>query len=365
MKKLGFGLMRLPLIPGGTERDIDKEQTARMIDAFMARGFSYFDTAYIYHRGASEKIFGELVADKYNRESYVLTTKMPSWLIKSKEDYDFIFAKQLDRTHAGYFDWYFLHALGNEFTEVIENTDGFGYLRKKKDEGLIKHMGFSFHGDYDALAKLLDNHPDTELVQLQLNYADWESRSVMAHKCYDLCTERGIKVSVMEPLKGGSLVKLPEKALALLNGEAPSDFAFRFALKDNVMVVLSGMGNIDELNKNMDLFDDPAPFTEKDAETAGKINAVLNETAAIKCTACHYCTDGCPAGIPIPEYFSIYNSMKVYGYQPSMNNMYDSLKAVHGSPADCIGCRQCEAACPQKLEIVKYLETVRKQFEKE
>lgn len=364
MKKLGFGLMRLPVLPGGDARAIDKEKTRELIDAYMARGFSYFDTAYIYHRGSSEKVFGELVADRYPRESYVLTTKMPTWLIKGKEDYDTIFQKQLDRTHAGYFDYYFLHALGNEYTEIIEKTDGFGYLKKKKEEGLVKHIGFSFHGDAAALQKLLAEHPETELCQLQLNYADWKSASVEAEKCYNLCVEHGVQVSVMEPLKGGSLVNLPEKAKELLGEESPASFALRFTAKENVLVVLSGMGTMEQLTENMDIFDHLSPFTEKDEETAEKITKILEETAAIRCTACHYCTDGCPQKISIPEYFSIYNAMKVYGYEPSMNNMYDSLKVVHGAPSDCIECGQCESHCPQKLDIIKSLALVRETFEK-
>ena len=364
MKKLGFGLMRLPLLPGGDQKNIDKEKTKALIDAFMARGFNYFDTAYPYHRGSSEKVFGELVADRYPRESYIVTSKMPSWLIQKREDYDLIFEKQLSRTHVGYFDWYLLHALGNEFTDIIESTDGFGYVRGLKEKGLIRHMGFSFHGDSEALRKLLDAHPDVELVQLQINYADWESPSVEARKCYELCTERGIPVSVMEPLKGGALVRLPEKALSLLSGETPADFAFRFTMKENVMVVLSGMGTMEELEKNMDLFENPKPFTPEEEEKAKKITAILEETAAIRCTACRYCTDGCPQKIAIPEYFSLYNAMKVYGYEPSMNNMYDSLKVVHGAPGDCIGCGQCEEHCPQKVEIMKNLQVVRETFEK-
>lgn len=369
MKKLGFGLMRLPLGSSGEPKDIDLDRTRDMVDAYMAAGFNYFDTAYVYHRGESEKVFGRLVADRYPRESYVLTTKMPVWLCKTEEDYETIFQKQLDRTHAGYFDYYFLHALGNQSIPDVERLDGFGFLKKKKEAGLIRHIGFSFHGDAPTLEKLLAAHPETELVQLQINYADWDSPTVEARKCYELCRRAGIPVSVMEPVKGGSLVHLPEKALALMKSvdpdASPASWALRYTGSlEGTLVILSGMTTMDMLTENMKIFDDFRPLSEKEQAVITETVKIFDECTPIKCTGCHYCTEGCPANIAIPQYFNLYNTKEIYGYVPSMSNMYDSLSEEHGKASDCIACGQCEAHCPQHLEIIGHLKTVAEFFEK-
>lgn len=369
MKKLGFGLMRLPLSESGDSKDIDREAAKEMIDAYMAAGFNYFDTAYVYHRGSSEKMFGELVADRYERSSYVLTDKMPVWLIKEPADYDKIFEKQLARTHAGYFDYYFLHALGNQSMEDVEKFDGFGYLQKKKAEGLIRHAGFSFHGDAATLEKLLIAHPETELVQLQINYVDWESQSVESRKCYELCVKYGKTVSVMEPVKGGSLARVPEKVEELFRAEepekSPASWALRFAGSlENVLVVLSGMSSMEQLQENMEIFDHFSPLTEKEQDVIRKATEIFNGMAVIPCTACHYCTDGCPMNIAIPEYFSNYNTMKLYGYEPSMQNMYDSTSKLRGKASECVACGQCEEHCPQHLSIIENLKAVAEVFER-
>ena len=370
MKKLGFGMMRLPLGVSGDNGDIDREKTKAMIDAYMAAGFTYFDTAYIYHRGNSEKIFGELVADRYPRDSYTVTTKMPVWLCKEREDYEKIFQKQLDRTHAGYFDYYFLHALGNQSMPDIDRLDGFGFLKKKKEEGLIRHIGFSFHGDAAALERILSAHPETELVQLQINYADWKSPTVEAEKCYEICRKAGVPVSVMEPVKGGSLARLPEKAMEIMNAVTPGASAVSWALRfagglEGTLVVLSGMSNMEQLKENMELFEDLKPLSGAEQQAIWDTVDLINESTPIKCTGCGYCTGGCPMNIPIPDYFSLYNTRELYGFEPSMINMYDSLTVEKGKASACIGCGQCEEHCPQKLPVIRYLQTVKEAFEKD
>lgn len=361
--------MRLPLNDPDNAKDIDKELTARMVDAFIGAGYTYFDTAYPYHRGASEKAFGELVADRYPRDAYTLTSKMPVWLINTDEDYETIFNKQLERTHAGYFDYYLLHAMGESRLEVTLKTGGYDFMKKKKEEGLIKHIGFSFHDKADVLERILKEHPEFEFVQLQLNYADWESETVQAGKCYEVCEKYGKPVIVMEPVKGGSLARVPDSVLSLMKEENPSasaaSWALRFAASlPNVFMVLSGMSNMEQLEENIKLFDDMKPLNEREKAVIGKAVKILDESAAIKCTACRYCTEGCPAGIAIPDYFSIYNAMKVYGYVPSMSTMFSNLAASHGKPSDCIGCGQCEGACPQHLQIIEELGKVKDYFEK-
>lgn len=370
MKKLGFGLMRLPLNDPDDVKNINKEEARRMVDAFLAAGYTYFDTAYPYHRGASEKLFGELVADRYPRESYFLTSKMPVWLINAPEDYDFIFNKQLDRTHAGYFDNYFLHAMGKSRMESVAETGGFEWIKRKKEEGLIKHIGFSYHDKAEILDQFLTEHPEFEVVQLQLNYADWDSETVEAHKCYGVCVKHGKPVVVMEPVKGGSLARVPESVLSLMKEENPeasaASWAFRFAASlPDVCMILSGMSNMEQLEENIALFDDIEPLNEKEQAVIKKSVKILNDSVAVKCTSCRYCTEGCPQNIAIPDYFSLYNSMKLYGYVPSMSTMFTNLIAEHGKPSDCIECGQCEAACPQHLSIIENLVKVKEAFETE
>lgn len=370
MKKLGFGLMRLPLNDPDDVKNIDRDQVTRMIDRFLAAGYTYFDTAYPYHRGASEKLFGELVADRYPRDAYTLTTKMPVWLINSPEDYDPIFQKQLDRTHAGYFDYYFLHAIGKSKMDVLESTGGFEWIKRKKEDGAVRHIGFSYHDKADLLDEILTVHPEFEVVQLQLNYADWESETVEAHKCYDVCVKHGKPVIVMEPVKGGSLARVPESVLSLMKEEDPdagaASWAFRFAASlPNVIMVLSGMSNMEQLEENVALFDDMKPLNDKEQKVIEKSVKILKESVAVKCTGCRYCTEGCPENIAIPDYFSLYNSMKLYGYVPSMSTMFTNLIVEHGKPSDCIGCGQCESICPQKLNIIEDLAKVKEAFETE
>lgn len=370
MKKLGFGLMRLPLNDPDNAKDINKELVREMADAFLAAGYTYFDTAYPYHRGASEKVFGELVADRYPREAYALTTKMPVWLINNTEDYDLIFNKQLERTHAGYFDNYLLHAMGKARMEAVEKTGGFDWIKQKKEEGLIRHIGFSFHDKAELLDEFLTEHPEFETVQLQLNYADWDSETVEARKCYEVCVKHGKPVIVMEPVKGGSLARVPESALSLMKEEdpdaSPVSWAFRFAATlPDVCMVLSGMSSMEQIEENTAFFDDMKPFNEKEKAVIKKTVKILDESVAVKCTACRYCTEGCPQNIAIPDYFSLYNAMTVYGYVPSMSTMFTNLAASHGKPSDCIGCGRCEAACPQHLQIIDNLAKVKEAFEKE
>ena len=367
MKKLGFGMMRLPLLPGGTDKDIDKEAAKAMIDAFLAAGFTYFDTAYPYHRGASEKVFGELVADRYDRSAYTVTDKLPVWLLNEPADCEKIFEKQMERTHAQYFDWYLLHALGSQSFAILEKADAFSFMKKMKAEGKIKHIGFSFHGDAATLERLLMEHPEMEMVQLQINYADWDSETVQARKCYDLCVKYGKPVVVMEPVKGGALAKVPEKIGAILKeaapGATPASLALRFAgTPENVMMVLSGMSNMAQLKENMAVFDDFKPLSEKEAAAVGEAAEAFNDMVEIKCTACRYCTEGCPMNIAIPEHFANYNAAKLYGYVPSMSNYFTSLCDKSGAPSACIGCGQCEAVCPQHLSIIENLAKVDEYF---
>ena len=367
MKKFGFGLMRLPVIDGNNNK-IDYEKAREMIDKYMANGFTYFDTAYMYHGGESEKAFGELVAKRYPRSSYILTDKMPVMRINSADEYPKIFAEQLQRCQVEYFDYYFLHAIGMNTYRKIQEHDGFGYLKKLKEEGKIKHIGFSFHDTADVLDKILTEHPETELVQLQINYIDWEDDSIQARKNYEVCMRHGVDVAIMEPLKGGSLVRLPEKAKDILSNANPNasiaSWGLRFATSlDKVVIVLSGMSNMEQLEDNMSFMSDFVPLSESERNTIDKVVDIINESIAVACTGCRYCVDGCPKKIAIPEYFAIYNNQSQFGLVPGLRTTYNHLKANGGAPSDCINCRKCVKACPQQLDIPLHLAGVTKTFE--
>ncbi len=369
MKKLGFGLMRLPQIDPNDYKKVDMDAAREMIDRYLAAGFTYFDTAYTYHGGLSESIFGELVADRYTRDKYVLTTKMPVFLINDKKQYAEIFQKQLSRCRVDYFDYYLLHCLGRADYPKVQEMKGFEFLAQKKAEGRIKHIGFSFHDDAETLDRILTDHPETEVVQIQLNYIDWDDEGIQSKKCWEVCRKHGVDIIVMEPLKGGALVNLPEAAANILKNAAPdrslASWGIRFAASPNgVMTVLSGMSNMDQLIDNISFMSDFKPLTDADYQAIGNTVKIIKESIAIPCTACRYCIDGCPQKIAIPEYFALYNNQQQFGAQVLYDVTFDNLAEDHGKPSSCIECGACEAHCPQHIPIVRHLKDVSSIFEK-
>jgi len=367
MKKLGFGLMRLPFAKNEANGNIDLEQTKAMIDEYMNNGFTYFDTAWVYHGGHSEEVFGELVAKRYPRDAYQVTTKMPLWGMTDPAKLDEIFNKQLEKCGVPYFDYYFLHALNKDVFQTAEKLGAFEWMQKMKKEGRILHPGFSFHDSAEVLEQILTAHPEVELVQLQINYIDWESDNVQSRKCYEVCCKHGIKVAIMEPIKGGSLANVLEPAKSLFtdyNQKASiASWAVRFAASlDNILVVLSGMSNMDQLKDNMSYMKDFQPLNADEKAVVEKATEIIKNSIAIPCTACRYCTDGCPMKINIPRYFELFNEQNRYG----VNNFrwhYGEEKKKGGGPLDCISCGQCEGHCPQKLQIMDLLKQVGEKFE--
>lgn len=358
MKKLGFGLMRLPCI-GGDGKNIDLEKVKEMVDLFMSRGFTYFDTAYVYHGGFSEVAFRECVLKRYPRDSYTVTTKLPLFSNPDRKEMEKFFSESMERLGASYIDYYWLHALNRGSYEYAKTAGAFDYLRELKAAGKIKHMGFSFHDSAETLDKILTEQPDMEFVQLQINYLDWEDPGVQSRLCYEVAEKHKKPVIVMEPIKGGSLANLPKKAEKLLKDYAPdascASWALRFAASlPNVMVVLSGMSELWQVEDNVNIMDDFKPVTEEE-------KAVLAEAAkelkfAIPCTACRYCTDGCPMSINIPEVFAAYNLMKRDIHKKwEAREKYAELIKASGAATDCIRCEQCVNACPQHLEIPRLL----------
>ena len=370
-KKLGFGLMRLPSLDPNDPSKIDMELTKKMVDSFIEQGFTYFDTAWMYCGFASEKAAKEVLVDRYPRDRFTLATKLHSGFISSKEDRDKIFNAQLEKTGAGYFDYYLLHDMGSGSYKIFNDMDCFEWIKDKKEKGLVKHIGFSCHDNAEFLDKALTEHPEMEFVQLQINYLDWESQAIQSKKCYEMATKHGKPVIVMEPVKGGTLANVPEDVDNLFKSYRPDmsvpSWAVRFAASlDNVAMVLSGMSNMEQLLDNTGYMKDFQPITEEDDKVIKTAVDMINSNIAIPCTGCSYCTDGCPMKIAIPKYFSLYNAdkqeVKSKGWTPQ-GEYYERLTHTFGKASACVACGQCERACPQHLPIIEDLKLVAGYFE--
>ena len=372
MKKLGFGLMRLPQTDPNKASAVDVEQVKKMVDLFIEKGFTYFDTALMYNGFASEAVAKEALVDRYPRESFTLATKLHAGFFNSFEDRDKVFEGQLKKTGVTFFDYYLLHGIEEGMYEKYEQYDCFNWMLQKKADGLIKHAGFSFHDKPELLDEILTKYPQMEFVQLQLNYLDWESEWIQSRACYEVAARHGKPVIVMEPVKGGTLAKVPESVEKLYKDYAPdmsvASWAIRFAASlENVMVVLSGMSNLEQMKDNLSFMEDFQPLTEQEIAMTRQAAKLINDQIAIPCTACHYCTEGCPMHIAIPEYFSLYNEdmredMEHKGWTINFTN-YDNLTKNFGRANECIGCGQCEAVCPQHLPIIDNLVKVSEHFD--
>ena len=370
MKKLGFGLMRLPLLDANDTTSIDIEQMKEMVDLFLARGFTYFDTAWMYCGHNSENATGEALVKRHPRDSFTLADKLHAGFIKTKEDRDRIWDEQRRKTGVEFFDYYLIHDVNVKHYEIYQSLDCFNWLREKKKQGLVKQIGFSFHDSAEMLEKVLSEQPDMDFVQLQINYLDWDSEGVQSRKCYEVARRHGLPVIVMEPVKGGTLANLPDPAANLLRSCHPDwsipSWAIRFAASlDGVMMVLSGMSNMAQLTDNTDYMADFTPLDEKEQALITRVVGILNGSSAIPCTGCAYCVEGCPKKIAIPQYFSLYNNdLKEVadGWTPQFA-YYETLSESFGKASDCIACGQCESACPQHLPIIEHLKTVAGHFE--
>lgn len=367
MKKLGFGLMRMPTLDKTNPADVDIGQVCKMVDLFIERGFTYFDTALMYNGFASEAVAKKALVERHPRDSFTLATKLHAGFFDSLEDRDKVFDSQLEKTGAGYFDYYLLHGIEAGMLTKYEQLDCFSWLLDKKAKGLVKHAGFSFHDTAELLDEILTKHPEMEFVQLQINYLDWESEWVQARKCYEVAVKHNKPIIVMEPVKGGTLAKVPEEVSRLFKEHSPEmsvpSWAIRFAASlDNVMVVLSGMSNIEQMEDNLSYMEDFKPLTPEEKELCFKAADIINGQIAVPCTGCSYCTEGCPAKIAIPQYFSLYNEdmrecLEEKGWTINFSN-YAALANKFGRAKDCVECGQCEGVCPQHLPIIEKLKAV-------
>ena len=372
MKKLGFGLMRMPTLNPNDPSSVDLEQVKAMVDLFMENGFTYFDTAWMYNGFASESTAKAALVDRYPRDSFTLATKLHNAFFHSLEDRDKVFNEQLRKTGAGYFDYYLLHGIEESSYPHYERFDCFSWLLEKKAQGLARHVGFSFHGSPALLDEILTKHPDMEFVQLQINYLDWESEWVRSREVYETAVRHGKPVIVMEPVKGGTLAKVPEAAEKALKAREPDlsvpSWAIRFAASlDNVMVVLSGMSSVEQMKDNISFMKDFRPLTEEDMALTRQAADIINAQIAVPCTGCSYCTEGCPMKIAIPRYFSLYNEdmredLAHKGWTINFTN-YAKLTEHFGKAGDCVGCGQCESVCPQHLPIIDLLKDVSAHFD--
>lgn len=353
-KKLGFGLMRLPR----KGLKIDVEQVKKMVDLFMDAGFTYFDTAYVYP--GSEEAIRKALVERYPRDSYTLATKLYAALQPSAKSAKKEFETSLKRTGAGYFDFYLLHSLMENNYKKYEKFGLWDFVKEQKEKGLIKHYGFSYHSGPELLDRLLTEHPDVDFVQLQINYADWENPDVTSRANYEVARKHHKPIVVMEPVKGGRLANPPKDVKALLSKYHPdmsyASWAIRFvASLDGILTVLSGMSNIEQMENNLSYMKNFEPLNDDEQKIIQKAQRLLGHSKTIACTACHYCTKGCPKQIPIPEIFAAMNKYLGNGQLSQAKADYQNVTSTGHLASDCISCHQCEKACPQHLKITDLL----------
>jgi len=320
----------------------------------------------MYHEYESERMVRRALVERHPRERFLLADKLPTMMLHTEADQERIFNEQLEKCGVEYFDYYLLHCLNEENYATVQKLDSFGFGMKKKQEGKIRKLGFSFHDKASLLEKILKEHPETEFVQLQINYLDWESENVQSRLCYEVCEKYNKPVIVMEPVKGGMLAETPVEASLLMkeyNPEASvASWAIRYASSlKNVFMVLSGMSSLQQLEDNTSYMEEFQPLTAQEQKIIGRVTEIIHSSIEVSCTGCQYCVEGCPKNIPIPRYFALYNAFK-RGGESEAKERYQGL-TDYGRAKECISCRQCEGHCPQHLPIVDHLKAVSEAFD--
>lgn len=369
-KKLGFGCMRLPLLNENDQQSVDTEQLDKMVDLFLKEGFTYFDTAYMYHDFTSENFVRKSLVERHPRESFIFADKMPIMHLEKQEDVERIFNEQLKKCGVEYFDNYLIHNVCTAFIGPCTEYGCYEFVKKMKAEGKIRRMGFSFHDTPEMLEDYLKNHPDFDFIQLQINYLDWDNGSIQSRRCYDIARKYNLPVYVMEPVRGGALADVPARASEMFRkadpGMSDASWAIRFAASlEGVEMVLSGMSEMYQLEDNISFMKDFKPLTDKETEMVFEAGDIVTGAMAIPCTSCQYCVKGCPQELPIHRFFSLYNTekrteSKLFSVQLLY---YDSLITKYKKASRCIECGKCEEVCPQHINIIDMLKEVSKTFE--
>ena len=375
IKKLGFGLMRLPLVSKQPDSDIDLEQVKEMVDLYLERGFTYFDTAFVYNEGKSEEAFREAVAKRYSRDEFQVTTKLPLWQPLTYEEMTKFTQISLERMGLDYFDLYFLHGVGPDRLEMINEIGAWEYLKELKKTGKTKNIGFSYHGDAKTLNSILEKHAkDLDIIQIQANYLDWEDEKIQSRKCYEAVIKHGLGVIIMEPIKGGSLANFTPNIANIFKEANPeasiASWALRFPLSlPGVVVVLSGMSTLEQVMDNTVVADKVVPLSKQEMKVIEKAMKELKKIPTIPCTKCGYCVADCPQKINTPRIIAIMNDYLTYNNLASAKRMYDILiTGAFGGMAEpkastCIECGSCEKHCPQQIKIIDIHKKIAELFE--
>ena len=363
--KFGFGFLRLPHMDSNDPADVDLETTKQMVDLFLKRGFRYFDTAYTYLNGKSEEALRLALVERYPRQDFMIADKLPCGALRGGKKAEEIFAEQLSRCGVDFFDVYLLHGLDGEDAAFAEEQGCFTFLQELKRTGKVRFTGFSFHDTAAVLDDILTRHPEMDVVQIQLNYLDWENEIIQSRACWEICRKHGKPIIVMEPVKGGTLASIPAEAEMLLHGEPPAHRAIRFAAsQEDVALVLSGMSAMEQVSENTAFMASFQPLTEEETQALKPVAEIIRKAVAIPCTGCAYCTEGCPAGIPIPQYFALYNERKRDGWQVNAEDRYRALLDKYPPAKNCISCGSCQQNCPQKLRIPELMKQVSDMFDR-